>query len=202
MELKLTEFSLKHFSEKNAGTKILDMTPEEFENQINNLYYDTRDLLKDTDYADFCKYLIVNNFTNAKSGVIAITEENKKNMKSGYFSRTEEELPVLSQWLEFENHDDIPNAKKLIIVLYTKKQLELEHLEKNPSLDNFEFKDVDCDYGVVAILAQETEDADPIKPITMMRNHLGKSFGGSGVEITEEDYLKSVEFWKNNATVK
>lgn len=200
MKIKLTEFSLKHFNEKNVGTKILDISPEKFEHTINNLY-DVENLLKDSDYADFCKYLVINNFTDAKSGSMRITEENKKFLKSGYSAREEGELPILSRWFEFDSKEDIPNAEKLVIILYSKEQLELEHLEKNPSIDNFEFNGVDCDYGVVAILGQQTEEADPIKPITMMRNHLGKSFGGSGVEIDEKKYLESVEFWSNHSVV-
>lgn len=196
MKIKLTEFSLKHFNKNNSGTKILDFTPEEFEKKINSGI----GVLTDTDYADFCKYLIVDNFTSAKSGTVTLSDD--LDIKTGYSARQEGELPVLSRWVEFDNYDDIPNASKLIIVLYSKNQLELEHLEKNFDSSNFEFEGIDFDYGVVAILAQNSIDADPIPPITMMRNHLGKRFGGSDVEINDEMYLKSVEFWSKNIKVK
>ena len=197
MKIKLTEFSLRHFKDTFAGTKILDVTPEEFENNINS---NVR--LIDSDYADFCKYLIINNFTGAKSGSLPITEENKKYIRTGYSSRTDSELPVFSRWFEFDSYDDIPKAKMLNVVLYSKEQLELEHLANYPDLSNFEFNGVDVDYGVVAILAQSSEKVEPMKPITMMRNHLGKSFGGSGVPIDKEQYLRAVDFWDNHATIK
>jgi hypothetical protein len=36
-------------------------------------------------------------------------------------------------------------------------------------------------------------------PITMMRNALGVAEGGSGVALDRDAYLRSVEFWENNA---
>jgi len=41
-----------------------------------------------------------------------------------------------------------------------------------------------------------------MKPETMLRNALGVEEGGSGVVLNKEAYLKSVDFWSNNATVK
>lgn len=40
-----------------------------------------------------------------------------------------------------------------------------------------------------------------MNPITQMRNALGKDQGGSGVELNREEYMKSVEFWKEHAAV-
>ncbi len=42
----------------------------------------------------------------------------------------------------------------------------------------------------------------PMDPITMMRNALGKEYGGSGVPLVEEKYKESVKFWENHALVK
>ena len=41
-----------------------------------------------------------------------------------------------------------------------------------------------------------------MKPETIIRNALGVSEGGSGVPLDKEKYLKSVDFWSKNATVK
>ena len=38
-------------------------------------------------------------------------------------------------------------------------------------------------------------------PITAMRNALGAEEGGSGVKLNREEYLKSVEFWKNHVVL-
>jgi hypothetical protein len=42
----------------------------------------------------------------------------------------------------------------------------------------------------------------PMQPITMMRNALGKVYGGSGVPIDVEKYSQSVEFWTKNVAIK
>ena len=42
----------------------------------------------------------------------------------------------------------------------------------------------------------------PMQPITMMRNSLGKSEGGSGVELDRAAYSKAVAFWTANAPIK
>jgi len=38
-------------------------------------------------------------------------------------------------------------------------------------------------------------------PITMMRNSLGKSEGGSGVILDRKKYIESVLFWSKNAVI-
>jgi hypothetical protein len=45
-------------------------------------------------------------------------------------------------------------------------------------------------------------DEPPLPPITMMRNALGVSEGGSGVALDREKYKASVEFWSKNVAVK
>ena len=60
----------------------------------------------------------------------------------------------------------------------------------------------DADWGIVAILGQSHPGEEPMKPETMLRNALGIKEGGSGVELNRETYLKSVEFWDKNITVK
>ena len=41
-----------------------------------------------------------------------------------------------------------------------------------------------------------------MQPMTMMRNALGKEYGGSGVPLDEAKYRKSVEFWQDYALLK
>jgi len=43
---------------------------------------------------------------------------------------------------------------------------------------------------------------EPMPPVTMMRNALGVSEGGSGVPLDREAYRRSVEFWENHAVAK
>jgi hypothetical protein len=73
-------------------------------------------------YADFCKLIAIKNFTKAKIGSTLITLENFQYLRSGYSSRRESELPVFSRWLELPL--DKPQAKWLILVLYSKEQID------------------------------------------------------------------------------
>ena len=62
-------------------------------------------------------------------------------------------------------------------------------------------RDSDAPWGIVSIKPQNVKHELPMAPITMMRNALGKEQGGSGVELKREEYLKSVTYWKNHASV-
>lgn len=205
MKIEITEFAKRHFDKGFGGTKILDMTPEGFtkEVQIHIDVYDDYNVSESNmkeGYAPFCKLFIMNNISDAKTGTLEITLANHQYLKSGYSARNLSELPVLSQWFEIPRMF-IPKAKVLVVVLYTREQLHNEFLETAKPGDVFELTK-SIDYGIVAILGQMEFDEEPMKPITMMRNALGKEHGGSGVEIDIETYKKSCDFWKKNATVK
>ncbi len=60
---------------------------------------------------------------------------------------------------------------------------------------------VDYDWGIISIKAQDAAYELPMTPITMLRNALGKSEGGSGVPLDRAKYLESVKFWTENVTV-
>lgn len=198
--IKITDFAKRHFEPKFGGTKILDFTPEKFEDILNlnisalNSFpiteHSTERILPG--YADFCKLVVIKNFTNAKTGTLPITIENYQYLRSGFSARTENELPVLERW--FELPIPAPKAEYLVVVLYSKEQLEKERKEGEEEFVG--------DWGVVAILAQMSANEEPMKPITMMRNALGIDEGGSGVPIDREAYKKSVDFWSRNATVR
>lgn len=198
--VKITEFAKRHFESKFGGTKILDFTPEKFEDILNlnisalNSFpiteHSTERILPG--YADFCKLVVIKNFTNAKTGTLPITIENYQYLRSGFSARTESELPVLERW--FELPIPAPKAEYLVVVLYSKEQLEKERKEGEEEFVG--------DWGVVAILAQMSSEEEIMKPITMMRNALGIEEGGSGVPIDREAYKKSVDFWSRNATVR
>lgn len=198
--VKITGFAKRHFDPKFGGTKILDFTPEKFE-QILNLQIKALNSLPITEhsierilpgYADFCKLVVIKNFTNAKTGTLPITLDNYQYLRTGFSARVESELPVMDRW--FDLPLPAPKANFLVVVLYSKEQLEKERKEGEEEFDG--------DWGVVAILAQMSANEEPMKPITMMRNALGIEEGGSGVPIDREKYKISVDFWSNNATVK
>lgn len=41
-----------------------------------------------------------------------------------------------------------------------------------------------------------------MQPITMMRNALGKEYGGSGIPLDEKKYKQSVVFWSEHILIK
>ena len=198
--VKITEFAKRHFDSKFGGTKILDSTPEEFECIVNQKLelinssiiteHSTERILPG--YADFCKLVVVKNFTNARTGTLPITLDNYQYLRTGFSSRTEKELPVMDRW--FDLPLSAPKAQYLVVVLYSKEQLDKERKEGEEEFIG--------NWGAVAILGQMSSNEEPMKPITMMRNALGIEEGGSGVPIDREAYKKSVDFWSNNATVR
>lgn len=214
-KVKVTEFGKRHFDPKFGGTKITDMSVEEFESMINSelevfykektkMYFNLTSSVKKIipGYADFCKLVCLENWTNARTGSMPITLENYQYLRSGFSSRTPNELPVMDRW--FELPLPASKAEYLMVVLYSREQL-LKEFESQSLDDTFDDKfdlSPNDEWGVVAILGQMSDEEEPMKPITMMRNALGMAEGGSGVPIDREKYAKSVEFWSKNATVK
>lgn len=202
MKISLTSFALRHFEKDFGGTKILNTTYRHFEKYVNEVYNDVA-LFEERrpelpGYAPFCKLLPIKNFTDARVGSMPITLENYQYLRSGYSSRREGELPVFSRWFELPLGK--PKAEWLMLVLYSKEQLEKE-AQENPNTEP-EIFDWDADYGIVAILGQSHPIEEPMKPETMIRNALGVKEGGSGVPLNKDAYLMSVKFWDKNATVK
>jgi len=204
-KIKLTDFSLRHFDKKFSGTKITDVTPEEFEKELNGFLAPESQCTIIDGYAPFCKLIAIPNFTNARVGTMKIDMANYQYLRSGYSSRTKKELPVFSRW--FEMPLTAPLAKYLIVIVYSRQQLLEEHQEQWVKTDmeepipEFELSEQDK-WGVVGILGQYHPNEEPMAPATMLRNALGMSEGGSGVPINREAYAKSVEFWSEHAIVK
>lgn len=197
MKIKMTKFA------ENQFNKIIsDIDIEDFEKEVNNhyirclensnkknSYFDILD-----GYAPFCKLMPMSNFTNAKVGSLPITLENYQYIRSGYSARRESELPVFTRW--FELPVEIPKAKWLMIILYSKEQIDKEASKTE------DYTPFDADYGIISILGQNHPNEEPMKPSTMIRNALGIEEGGSDVKLNKEDYLESVKFWNKNCTLK
>ena len=212
MMMQVTEFAKRHWTKDFGGTKVTKYSVEEFEEILEKInknpehpdFYDLHIDILDG-YAPFCKLFVFKNFSEVKTGSLPITLENYQYLRSGYHSRTELELPVLSRW--FELPLPAPVANYIVLVCYTREQLKKEFDAENPTnvfrncLDWPVFK-IESEWGIVAILGQMGKAEEPMNPATMIRNSLGISEGGSGVPLDRKKYLESVEFWKNNATVK
>jgi len=196
--VKLSDFSLRHFDSEFGGTKILSVQPREFEEVLNaalNCYNEEGgEIVVDImdGYAPFCKLVAVKNFTDAKTGTLPITIENYQYLRSGYSARREGEFEVFSQWLELPMKSLVPKAKYLIVILYDKNQMnkelksDYERKLADNDIDSIGVdapKSFDADWGVVAILGQMQPKEEPMKPITMMRNYMDLSMGGSGMKM-------------------
>lgn len=179
MKIKITEFAKRHFNPKFGGTKILDYTVEEFESVINTLINETSAFIDG--YAPFCKLFPIKNFTDAKVGSLPITLENYQYIRSGYSARTEKELPIFSRWLELPLGK--PKAEWLMLVLYSKEQIEKEANAENVKTE-LEF---DADWGIVAILGQSHDKEELMKPETMIRN------SGYNTELFQKELKKVVK---------
>ena len=187
MRVALTDFAIEHHFDPDKPGTTIDISPQDFEAVINGLIVLRNFRIRDG-YADFCKLLFVENWTNARAGTLPITDDNRHLLRSGYKARTEDELPVLGRWLEV---DYVPKSSHLCIVLYNRDQMTREGTDIG-----------EANYGIVAILGQMHNNEEPMPPVTMMRNALGVSEGGSGVPLDREAYRRSVEFWENHAVAK
>jgi len=184
MKIVVPEFALSHFDATKHQPAIPGVTPEEFEKEINT----RKPVLVADGYAPFCKLFYFENWTDAQAGIIPITNEVLPLVRSEYEARRETELPVLMRYFP----GDILNltAKYLCVIVYDKEQMQKEGTA------------IDADYAIVNILRLMTLEEPPLPPITMMRNALGVSEGGSGVPLDREKYKASVEFWTKNVAVK
>ena len=126
----------------------------------------------------------------------------------------------------------ITKAKWLDVILYSKEQVDLEnealgeefdlnspwgivsvkvskektHNEQLTNITSIHFSSHSLSPPpLLLLLPSQAQDEDhelPMNPITIMRNGLGKSEGGSGVPIDRIKYSESVEFWSKHAVVK
>lgn len=181
MSIVLTPFArTRLFPRKPRSNTIQDCTPEQFEVHLNT--HAPLDVLDG--YAPFCKLHVHANWTSTRCLSVPITERNRHLLRSSYEARSKSELPVLVRWFEGV---DPPVAAYLIVILYSREQLALEHCP------------ITADWGVVGCMYTEHPQETPMAPITMMRNALGVDEGGSGVALDRNAYRRAVTFWEHHA---
>lgn len=194
--LRLENFAKRQWDPEYKGL-VIKMPMEELEAKVNELYWKTPDALREG-YAPFCKHLFVPCFLEgACAEAVPITEENKGKMLSEYQARTEQELPVLVRWFPVGSVE-APKATHLDLILYSREQIIKESLAMGRDVE--EAKD-EAPWGLISIKAQLVDYEIPMTPITMLRNALGKEYGGSGVEVHKEKYQQSVDYWNKHAVI-
>lgn len=183
----ITKFAMKHTDEKFVGTRLTENQLHEIrfltESKIN-LNIDVKD-----GYAVFCKEISIIDFP-INCPIAKITPDNYPHLRSNYVLRNAGELPHLARFFAKGTVDPMP-AHHITVIVYSKEQLMAEG-------DDY----TGCDYDIVTVLAQPCEGTAPMNPYTMIRNHMGKEFGGSGVKVNREEYEKAVEFWSEHAMIE
>ena len=181
-------FCFRQF-EPAAGSLFINFDKEAFTERVNQYYLKAKDEggLHEG-YAPFCKHLFIENFTDAISAYIRVTPDVERFMRTGYEARRETELPVLARWIDRKALEEatghvIPQAKYLDVILYSKAQVHEENKATGHEDPN---ADADYDFGIVSVKPQDDAHETPMNPMTMMRNALGKEYGGSGVALDWE----------------
>lgn len=195
--LIMDSFCYRDFDKEKRPKTYINYSKEEFANKVNWFY--SKEKLKDG-YAPFCKHLLMPNFViGLKSRILPITKEIESLIITTYEARTPNELPVLTRYVDISSisHLTIPDAKYLDIILYSKEQIVKEKIAmKEADLNQTEA--IDFDYAIISIKPQDTDYELPMTPITMMRNALGITEGGSGILLDRKAYLASVDYWSQN----
>lgn len=198
---EFTNFSLKHFDPKTAGTYIPEKFKSELEHMINK---SLNEFTLESPLGDFCIYVPIDNIFNVQLPTAKISRIKNRWINTSYVARQSHELPVLTRSADVPFWFKTERANYIVAVLYSRKQLLNEYNATKSNLpENIPFElSEDCDYGIVTLLASTTMLPDPMPPITAMRNALGKSEGGNGVKLNKDDYNRSVEFWNNNILIR
>lgn len=201
--LILDTFAYRSF-DKTYRKNYIDYPKENFLAEINKLLISYTQFKEG--YAPFCKHLFIKNFVpNFKPNYVPITDQTEKLIKTCYETRQQNELPVLSRYIPLDSLTDvdIPDAKYLDIILYSKEQIIKEKIAMKESQEEITaLSNIDFEYGIIAIKPQDVDYELPMLPITMMRNALGVDQGGSGVQLEREKYMESVAFWEKNVIIQ
>jgi hypothetical protein len=202
MKIELTPFAKRHFTPGFKGTNLSRLDPEQVVTYAHSVSEDR--IILDSQW-EFCKYLVLPNpYKEVKQAVIPITLDIYPFIRTGYSSRTATELPVMTRWVELPPGFPMPQAKYLVYILYSYQQLKKEW-EAETREDIFEtefYLQPDTEWGIVAIMGTIEPKPDPLVPITIMRNALGKEEGGNGEQLIHSVYKESVDFWEKHIIVK
>lgn len=188
----LAPFAEKHFLTEGKRKAMISASIDGFLEFVNNAI-SKGVVVEQASDMDFCRYLLVPNFTNATPSHVRIENSNAQWLRSDYEARTEKELPVLIRWFDFPVR--LEPAKLLLLILYSREQLLKEAEHSNDTVP-------DSDWSVISILALEEAVVPPMPPITIMRNALGPKEGGNGEQLDREKYIMAVNYWQKFAMVR
>lgn len=199
-KIEYDPFVNRQFSPGFSGTKVDLEIKDQLLEAINDSYIngDSKQLLNSE--WEFCKYLVIKNDFDVKCAVREITLDIYPYIRTDYVQRTPEELAVLSRFAQLPPGFKSQKANYIVLVLYSKRQLEKEFKPKEEGQE-FYFDD-SVEWGIVSIMGTMEPKPDPLVPITIMRNALGIEEGGNGETLNRDSYNQSVEFWSKYILVK
>ena len=199
-KIEYDPFVNRQFSPGFSGTKVDLEIKDELLEVINDTYIngDSKQLLN-SDW-NFCKYLVIKNDFDVKCAVREITLDIYPYIRTDYVQRTPDELAILSRFAQLPPGFKSQKANYIVLVLYSKRQLEKEFKPKEEGQE-FYFDD-SVEWGIVSIMGTVLPYPDPLVPITIMRNALGVEEGGNGETLNKKIYNESVEFWSKHILVK
>lgn len=199
-KIEYDPFVNRQFSPGFSGTKVDLEIKDELLEVINDTYIngDSKQLLN-SDW-NFCKYLVIKNDFDVKCAVREITLDIYPYIRTDYVQRTPDELAILSRFAQLPPGFKSQKANYIVLVLYSKRQLEKEFKPKEEGQE-FYF-DNSVEWGIVSIMGTMEPKPDPLVPITIMRNALGIEEGGNGEILNKDSYNESVEFWSKYILVK
>jgi hypothetical protein len=192
----LDAFALRQWSDPHYSGTPLSCDQGAFMAQLEQLHASGAAPLVDG-YAPFCKHVFIPNTVGARVGALRITPKNQHLLRTGYSARTPTELPVLQRWFAEQDVQPVPVASHLDVILYSREQLLLER-EATGAADQ---ELPAAPWGVISVKAQDESSELPMQPMTVLRNALGREQGGSGVPLSREAYLRSVEYWREHAVI-
>ncbi|TFJ79948.1 hypothetical protein NSK_008506 [Nannochloropsis salina CCMP1776] len=195
----LEPIALRQFTDPGfVGPKIY-LHPKDFEAKVDN-YLRTKTPPLREGYSSFCYHLIVPNFAHLKASYLKIVPENEHLIRTAYDANSPEDLPVLTRYFPASAVKEMTGpAKFLDVILYTREEIHQENMARGMEhLNNAS----DAPWGIMRVKAQDVERELPMLPTTLIRNALGKGFGGSGVPLDVDRYKESVGFWMHHAAVR
>jgi len=187
-----------HAASGVAGTR-MKCDKADFVKRVHDHYVAGGSVLVDG-YAPFCKHVFIPNEWGCTVGALPITDANCHCLRSAYTRRRPEELPVLTRWFP-ESEVTAHEAKFLDIILYSREQMVKEY-DALP-LEGRDVGDLpEAPWGIISIKAQDEGYETPMTPMTMMRNALGRSEGGSGVPVDRGHYEAAAAYWDAHAAIQ
>lgn len=100
-----------------------------------------------------------------------------------------------------ETYVDFDDAERLGIKLKVAKSVNVVCYSADALLENGGTRSTQCEWEIVAVLASESEDNEPMAPLTMSRNYLVKP-GGTFTDYSTREFAEAIYHQSTHRGVK